>query len=32
MKILITGHKGFIGRNVFADSKAHGEWVKGWFR
>tara|TARA_Y100000004_G_C8890810_1_gene401939 strand:- start:354 stop:1067 length:714 start_codon:yes stop_codon:yes gene_type:complete len=30
MKILITGHKGFIGRNVFADwQSTHGELVKG---
>jgi len=30
MKVLITGHKGFIGRHVFNDWKeTHGGWVTG---
>lgn len=30
MKVLITGHKGFIGKHVFADWKeTHGGWVTG---
>lgn len=29
-RVLITGHKGFIGKHVFADWKeTHGEWVSG---
>ena len=30
VKVLITGHKGFIGSNVYRDWKeTHGEWVTG---
>lgn len=30
MKVLVTGHKGFIGSHVFADWKeTHGGWVTG---